>query len=54
MNKTQTPEVVGADSKSIKDMAVGFYESIKGPIFWTAIGYTVCKFMDRKKKRVID
>ncbi len=49
----EAPEVVGATT-SIKDMATTALNSVKGPVFWVAIGYFACKFMDRKKKRVID
>ncbi len=52
INNTQ-PEVAGQESKSLKEMSQGFFDSLKGPVLWIAIGYMACKFFDRKKRTVI-
>lgn len=47
MAEENVPDTGG---KSIKEVATGFFNSIKTPVFWLAIGYFGCKFMDRKKR----
>lgn len=29
-------------------------DKLKGPVFWVAVGYITCKFLDRKKVKVVD
>jgi len=48
MAEANTP--VETEGKSIKEAGKDFFNSIKTPVFWLAIGYGICKFMDRKKK----
>jgi len=31
----------------------GLFDKVKSPVFWVAIGFVTCKFLDRKKKRVV-
>jgi len=36
--------------KSIKEMSTDLFNSLKTPVFWVALGFLTCKFMDRKNK----
>lgn len=47
-----TPEVVGQE-KSLKQMGQDALNTVKGPIFWVAVGYIICKWTDRKKRTVV-
>ena len=54
MENNEKPEVVGAESgRSLKEIASGALDSVKGPVFWLAVGFFACKFMDRRKKTVV-
>ena len=38
-----------AEGRSIKEAGLDLFNAIKTPVFWLAIGYGICKYMDRKK-----
>ena len=45
--------MMGADTGGLVGAAQGMLDKVKGPVFWFACGYILCKIMDRKKKKVI-
>lgn len=45
---TEQPE-----GKSLKEVFGGMFDNVKTPVFWFAAGYILCKFMDRKKQRLM-
>ena len=53
MNEPQQPAPPEAMGGSLKDMATNFFDSLKGPVFWVAVGFVTCKFLDRKKGKII-
>lgn len=46
-------QVTETGGKSIKEAVSGFFNAIKTPVFYIAIGYVTCKFLDRKKRTVV-
>lgn len=45
----QSVEIVGG----MKESAVNIFDKVKTPVFWVAVGYVICKVMDRKKIKVM-
>jgi hypothetical protein len=46
----EVPKANGEENgKSLKEAGAAIFDAIKGPVFWIAVGYGVCKYMDRKK-----
>lgn len=45
--------IMGQEPAATQGLMAGagnIIESIKGPVFWLAVGYFACKFFDRKSK----
>ena len=36
-----------------KNIIATTFDKVKGPVFWLALGYVVCKYTDRKRLKVL-
>lgn len=47
--ETPQTQANGEAGKSLKEIGGEVFDAVKGPVFWIAVGYIACKYMDRKK-----
>lgn len=45
----ETPPPAGVPGGNFLSGAKGMFDNLKTPVFWVAIGFVICKVMDRKK-----
>lgn len=52
-NPNNEQQAVNTGLGGITTGFTNMFDKVKGPVFWVALGYVVCKVMDRKKVKAI-